>query len=364
MTIFDHDLLVGTIIDAKVMDINEVEKLVNLDQLAKQRLLCAIEEYEKLAAFHQASPGRVSASRLHDADHALKSVADQQTYEGCTSELEKRCVFDRQLISAVVATENAYSPEVDPNVGWLRIAVSGIDQSEISRLHVNTQLLDAILEPKRCGAVKSLTFKPRKVALVSQLNEEISTLFCYPHLGNVSDPGHTNYKLMRHTPDNAVLRFTTTWESCPMTYCCDYQFKSGLGAYRNNSTTGLRYDFWLENCGDNPPSVTINIGATLLLPSATPLGISVQNLLPGGGCASESTELDHLVTFEPTNGIRLTDGLNSFVVDLRLAREITRISAEPFFMPDGSYVGTHLDFTVSVQAIRDIDHANSIHLSL
>ncbi|MCC6931744.1 MAG: hypothetical protein IT292_00610 [Deltaproteobacteria bacterium] len=326
-------------------------------------------EYSRLLSFHCVAPGMLNEDRYNKAAELWAALNSGSAFDNCHSNAEKRKVFYELLVLLRVDIENAYSPEIDPNIGWLsceRVFCEPLADD----IMISTQLCDYSLRETYQGAISSIIYKPRRCELAGYGENIIERLWFYPILIDAGDSlGPARSELITSSPDRISLRFIgSLLEHNSANYYSEYHFKSGLGSYLNNATTGFNCSFWLnEECAALTPLLYLD--SFICLPSGTLQGVSVQPLMAAGSDVSATQDIIGKRSFnEPSNcyGVRLFDGLNSFVLDIRFAKAVHSIEIYPSSKATDnidSCIGLKLRVALKTLEIIGQDNCNSVYVS-
>ncbi|HQH27753.1 MAG TPA: hypothetical protein PLP17_10185, partial [Oligoflexia bacterium] len=303
------------------------------------------------------------------------------------------------LLEAQVAVDKIWRPETDPVDGWVDLAaVPRADGGEETVVDNPFQRL--YFAHSLGGALVEYDYKPRKLNL---LNCEARTAnsvpaFCGKLLTREAGGGFTqlggefsfsSVRLIRKSPDLLKVRFVEKLEAGASgarrewtgSLYKDFTVRAGLGAHQANATTGFSLEYWLES--DVPAAADMFVGVewTMMLPSGDPRVMSARPLLCVGGeservlALTQSWLLDS--AFHPGGlyGVRLIDGLEGLVIDLRASHRLDFIELAPLWSEGRSAVdseleqsmcfgGTRVRFIAPLSAFAGDYRSNTIFVSI
>ncbi|MDR2337265.1 MAG: hypothetical protein LBE20_01275 [Deltaproteobacteria bacterium] len=350
---------------------------INLKQTSLIRLKT---QMDKVALFIKASRHNLAAYNEKRYQAALKSYTDAiavfQTND-CSPAAYRE--FYKAVLNTQVNIDAIPKPDVDPNLGWVRFIVENYNLPEEELFNIDTQLMTLRFAPFYQGALVGFEYKPRKVNL-SVSNFDLGESSFKTYLTNnlefqtqansvVSQP--TTVSILTHTQDLLYVLFKTELLSAgKITIFKDYKVKSGLGSHLPNTTTGFSMKYWLES----KPSQTVLVDKflvlemSLFLPTGMPDSLVAQTLMCIGGVDQRLYALANPAQVKSVPGglygVRLIDGLDNFVLDLRSAKKLEHILLSPIFNSDQTYCGTKIAFYIEALDIMGIDKSNTIFVSI
>ncbi len=286
--------------------------------------------------------------------------------------------FYKQLITTQVNIDAVPKPDVDPNSGWVRLNVENYNDQANEIVNFDTQLITLRIVPSNQGALIGLEYKPRKTNLLSPCQTfncgsfknyflENKSVFDIAELKSKDNNTNSSVTILAHTQDFMHIRCKTPQFNNVATIYKDYKVKAGIGAHLNNSTTGFLLRYWCDDAVTKHLPQYFVFEAAILLPSAVENGMACQALTSIGGVNQKQLKLTKPQEINDTSGgnygVRLIDGLNNFVMDLRSAKHLDTILTLPIFRND-EYRGTKILFFVKTTDIFSFDKANTIFVSI
>ncbi|MCC6954750.1 MAG: hypothetical protein IT290_11595 [Deltaproteobacteria bacterium] len=295
---------------------------------------------------HSASRSPAQRAHLEAAERFILMAESAFALE--SESLEADRLFFEAVISADVELDYYLHPDVDPTIGWVRPADAGA-----GRLAIDTQLARFLFLQDRHLLVE-IDDKPRKINLVPQGPVDGSS----PALGfflasdadfqkgvgkRIAAPTTGNTPaLLRSSPDVATLRLqppveiATAEKSKPadVQVTIDFSARSGVGAHLTNSTTGFTVEYWVD-AEAAPKGVYAVIELSLVIPSTSGVATTLKPLTSVGGVSALRFPGDARVSLTTANvegglhGVRLIDGIDSYVVDLRSAKPLNAVEVLP-----------------------------------
>lgn len=330
------------------------------------RLLHLAEELDPLPAHIKRSPNeKANLERLERAKKAFSSAFSRSLYSddprtGLPAYPFRRA-FQRAVLVAQVEADTIRNPEIDPSVGWVRHELIDYDQDGEEEVVIDTQLIRLYIERSRAARIVELDYKPRKVDLLNIFDPTgqaaTSRFLLLPTGGQPVDatklrealasaPQTIDSKLTvtKRTLDLLELAFEhpiagAGGQSSVTRLCKHLQVKSGIGSHLPNSTTGFSTEVWLE--GQKPPEGTLLLAQfSFMLPSGDPDVLSTRPLVAFGGAFERAfgCHVDHV--FLPQHvpggayGIRLIDGIDSFILELRCSKPLPVAAVLPIWHKD------------------------------
>ncbi len=309
----------------------------------------------------------------------------------------------RAILSAQVEIDAIHNPEVDPSIGWARYEANDYDHDGEQEAIIDTQLVRLHFKPSQGANLVAFDYKPRKSNLVNhydpQQAAECCTFALTPLNVEQASPeslrallpllprshGTSTVTLTRKTLDLIGLRFATpTTAIDPATpekrgYSAELVnhvlMKSEIGAHLSNATTGFSMEYWLEGDSAPPDGLFLIQQWSMMLTSGDNRVLSVRPLLSAAGTHDRALNCDADLIVRPADapgglhGIRLIDGLDNFVIDLRSAKPVSAVAV--LNIPGGShgegdpdYGGTTVLFLYEARRFFRDDRANTLFLSI
>jgi len=364
-----------------------------------------LREIEQLTIEHPLepiNPERVEAARAFCAEaHALK---DSMALDNS----DNRQAIYRAVLNAQVEIDYALFPNIDPLQGWVRTRESDLIENSLC---VDTQLMRLYFSSVHQGALVEFDYKPRKANLSNSAYRQSSqknllgNISVLPslkeHLLTISEAdivsadlakivknqckaiSPATNKILRHTPDTVGLRFNVALNSAGTDYTLfrDLFFRSGIGAHEQYYTTGFSSEYWLEGAETPSADSYLLIDWNFSLPTASAETSFARALASFGGESeavlhfTSSQLLDHSYAPGGLYGLRLIDGTDNFVFDVRFSKPLFRILLSPIYIDNNAnregaaqeerlFQGVNVQFLLRAKDIFQDNHANTMFLSI
>ena len=295
----------------------------------------------------------------------------------------------QHLLSTEVEIDAIKHSDVDPSNGWLHLkerpAPCGSPESSI-----DNPFIRIYFDAAQGGAIAEFDYKPRKLNLVPS-GGACSACFCtvrgdeiiFPDTAaahaQLQMPPNSGPKVLRRNPDLAALRFTESLSGGPpqieYTISKDFYVRAGLGAYQANSTTGFNIEYWISGPTEPPADLHVAFFFSFIFPSGDLRVMSGRPLLCAGGETEWVFPLEKENLLHSTDvpgglyGLRLIDGIDSFIIDLRSAKPFSFIKYQPrpvdgYSVFEGAAGGIGLTFISSARTLWQDETSNTIFLSI
>lgn len=309
----------------------------------------------------------------------------------------------QSLLHAQVEIDKIKHPEIDPVDGWVLKELIDYDEEQDEEVIIDTPFIRLYFKPSRGGSLVEFDYKPRKLNLLNTADQEQENFSftgsliqeeeletpgqrkknsCAPPL----EPAKTT--ILRHSPDLVVTRFVQPIrtlvplgeDSFSAELFKTFTIKAGLGAHLQNSTTGFALEYWLESEAKPPENVLFALEWTFMLPSANPDGLSARPLFCVGGEAESTHSLAEPLRLSTDSvpggayGIRLIDGLEGYIIELRSAKALRLLEVVPLKgesdhvskvdadLPD--YGGSLVRFVSTAAELFGDQRSNTLFLSI
>ena len=315
----------------------------------------AVEHYNKAMDIYKNNTGNINSAALHKE-------------------------FFNAVLKTQVDIDFVPKPEVDPNTGWVRFMVENYNNDLEELFCIDTQLMTLRFSPYYQGAMLGFEYKPRKnnfsvpsdgispnflTYFADSIEFSASAQGCR---GEVSSPHKTEVRILSHTQDLLQVLFKPLEPTAANAIFKHYKVKAGLGAHLPNSTTGFSMRYWFDYAHANPAGKFLVLEMNLLLPTGVPGSISAQALMSVGGVDSRLHDLNQKTLLDKApgglHGIRLIDGLDNFVMDIRSAQRLVAVLLHPLFDKNNIHCGTQVKFYIKTDDVGHIDKANTIFVSI
>jgi hypothetical protein len=348
----------------------------NLKQTGILRLKKQLDEINKIVSNNPSSLSNINNGRHELAQKYYAETA--RAFNENDGSIRAHTRFYKHLITTQVNLDAIPKPDVDPNSGWVRLNVENYNDQANEIVNLDTQLLTLRIAPSNQGALVGVEYKPRKANLLSPCQTFSSGSFKNYFLESKSVLEITEIKsndlnassditLLAHTQDFMHIRCKTPQFNNVATIYKDYKVKAGTGAHLSNCTTGFALKYWCDDMVAKHLPQYFVFEASILLPSAVENGMTCQVLTSIGGVNPKQLKLTKPQEIEEISGgnygIRLIDGLNNFVMDLRSAKCLDTTLLLPIFKND-EYRGTKIIFLAKTTDVFSFDKANTVFVSI
>lgn len=288
----------------------------------------------------------------------------------------------KYLLHSQVELAYYLNEQLDPQFGWLDFEESEQENPEWASL--TNPFISIKFDTHRQGTVSRIEYFPRKLLL---LDCEPSHFFSLSPVATGEIRTHTIVKssdiessktprvppfVARRQLDLMALRFD---EKVPFgsnhstsTVRKTIYFKSMLGAFMPNSTTGYSFEFWLEESPEDINELYLIFHHTVLMPNQRDL-ISMRPLLPlaGEGQLHYLTEDALMLRSEDLSGglsgLRLIEGSSHFVLDYRFARTIEQLTVQ--CGASSSYeTKVHIAFSMKASSVLTFDQIQTMYFCI
>lgn len=369
---------------------------------AYSRLLKLSETIEELPNIMLARPNKeFNKEKLVEAKRYFRKANSAELFRSDKQDNAtfryafRRALFD-SIISSQVEADVIVHPEIDPLHGWLDIQIQDYDSDGKDEVIIDSQLKTLFFKPSLGGALVNFDYKPRKLNLTNTLDEKKRNLCCVDALvsfgGDVKKIAvekllqevtavsceSTQAVITRQTLDLAGLRFSRELTSPGTKFSAQLvkhlAVKAGIGAHMNNATTGFSFEFWLEGPNKPPPETFLVSQWCFMLPSGNPDMLSYRPLTSFGGAAERALPfrrpniLGNSDVEAGLHGLRLIDGLESFIMEIRSAKPINYLASYPLFSETESekiiYNGNVFLLLFAAERFMDDTKSNTIFLSI
>lgn len=321
---------------------------------------------------------------------ALFAETGPQTIE----QFSLRKQFYRAILSAQVEIDTIQNPEVDPSIGWARYEAVDYDLDGDAESVIDTQLVRLHFKPSQGGSLVAFDYKPRKANFVNHFDPQCAAECCtfalvpfdverattaslrtlLPSLPH--SHGRSTVTLTRKTLDMIGLRFATPTNATG--YSAELVnhllMKSEIGAHLSNATTGFSMEYWLESETPPPDDLQLVHQWSMMLTSGDHRLLSVRPLLSAAGTHDRALSCEEDLIIRPADapgglhGIRLIDGLDNLVMDLRSAKPVSAVAVLSITSTnsdgEAAYSGTTVLFFYQARRFFRDDKANTLFLSI
>ena len=309
----------------------------------------------------------------------------------------------RAILSAQVEIDTIQNPEVDPSIGWARYEAADYDLDGDVESIIDTQLVRLHFKPSQGGNLVAFDYKPRKANFVNHSDPQCTAECCTFSLLPVDIEGATTESLRsllpalprshgrstvtltRKTLDMIGLRFATPIHAIDPeapTKVGGYSaelvnhllMKSEIGAHLSNATTGFSMEYWLDAEAAPADNLQLVQQWSMMLTSGDNRVLSVRPLLSAAGTHDRALGCEADLIIRPADapgglhGIRLIDGLDNLVMDLRSAKPVSAVAVLSITSPNSSgepaYSGTTVLFFYQARRFFRDDKANTLFLSI
>ncbi len=272
------------------------------------------------------------------------------------------------LLAAHVIIDTCLHSKIDPVEGWLN--KSTIKNS--SKTAITSPFIYAISDEN--NSTPRLYYTPRKT-LISPLKDNFCLAFKTEETKwKVSSECHTNQNStqsqstpMRNSPNLYGIKLRRHLDSID-SFSVLY-LKSNLGGFEKESTSGVQLDYWYESIGSYMPTGTsIAFFASILFPSymhslsfryLSSFGGSSTNLFP----AEPVMKINSIDQEGDINGVRIIDGINHLIMDLRLFTPLNSIEILSSYQgANTTKIDIHLVFPI--ESISKLKEIQTFHLSI
>ena len=317
--------------------------------------------------------------------HCDEAISIYKNNSGNISKTGQHKEFYNAVLKSQVDIDFVPKPEVDPNTGWVRFMVENYNNPSKELFCVDTQLMTLRFSPYYQGAMLGFEYKPRKnnflppadnmptPSFVTYFADSIG-LSAFADLSNsVLNPAadkstETEIRILSHTQDLLQALFKPITPSAANPVCKHYKIKAGIGAHLYNCTTGFTMRYWFDGSAVSVSSKFLVLEMNFLLPTGVTDSTSAQALMSVGGVDSVLHDLTKKTILEKApgglHGIRLIDGLDNFVMDIRSAQILTAVALKPLLDRDKQHRGTQIKFYVKTSDINHVDKSNHIFVSI
>ena len=247
----------------------------------------------------------------------------------------------RYLLCAEVEADAISHPEVDPSDGWINRQHVDYDGDGEAEWIFESPFFRCCFKPSLSAAVE-FNYKPRKIDL---LNTALNSDGNYSFRGVItagSEQSHlagSRAILLRANPDIAVFRLEEKLalpgrEDCYLLYK-DFTVKAGLASFPAGATATFPLEYWIEETSAPTDPATFALDFCLMLPSGELGSYSARPLLCFGGEGEKAFPLlDPLEITKDKSpggvyGVRLIDGVDNFIIDLRTTKEVAAVQLIP-----------------------------------
>lgn len=362
----------------------------------------SVELFEALAPLPELIRTRANEAanreRVSNAESAARTLRSGELWEaGAFSRHALRRAFATATVTAQVEIDSVIHPEVDPTHGWIEHVKRDFDQDGEEELIVDSQLKRLYFKPGAGGALIRFEYKPRKLDLCGAVGGDGRELSFVEGLLEIPDvqlvrenmerlaaqltplPGDVAELLVtKQTRDLFGLRVVRALGSRGLeargSYAASltkhYTVRAGIGAHLNNATTGFSFEYWLE--AQNAPPDNLRLASRLVFSpgSGSADSVSLRPLSAFGGAADRAFALKDLPFLKSSDvegglyGVRLIDGIENFVMDLRSAKPLTALGVTSIADPAGTLSGVSIVFFVDAKRVYLDDKANTFFLSI
>lgn len=299
------------------------------------------------------------------------------------------------LLYSQVELDSLKHPNTDPLIGWIEHSTTKDSEQNLREISVSNPFINLSFSAESGGSIIIAEYKARKVDLLNSLDPN-EPLYAFSgrllHKKNwrekvaVHDkPVIGKLQVMRVSPDILILRGTQLLSTPaspqnqkntnPITFCKDFLIKSTLGGHLANSSYGLTMNYWLEGQESIFPNFFIAVESVFTLPSAYIDSQRARPLLCVGAESEQTVLLNSNCLLKSSNfpgglyGIRLIDGITSFIIDIRSSKQLDSIMLSPINQiksEDQEFDLASIKVVLVSEAhqIRDMDHQNSIFVSV
>ena len=288
-------------------------------------------------------------------------------------------LFYELYCQALVNLDACIKPEIDPNEGWVQAQSLHYDNDQLEEFKFDTQLMTLAIKPALSAGLVEWLFKPKKLNFLhSFTNRNIKPSF----ICGLSDPqqriilfdkqpSHLEIKL--HTLDQICLvaRTFVVYHDLPITICSEFLVKAGLGAHRQNSTTGFSYTYWLESDSIIPTTHELLLRINPIMPTRKTEATEAYLLHDLSAVDQNPFRLTSLSCFADKDypnglhGIRLVDTISPYAMDIRSQQPLSQLNISPLYEEDMSvYYGSQIDVKTNIVQKQNKTKQNTIYISL
>ncbi len=304
-------------------------------------------------------------------EHLTKNLKLPCFYFETDSKTIRESLFNervRSLLHAQVELAYFANAEIDPVIGWLEYLIKE------NSFEVCNPFMSLSMNTNTYGAITKIEYFPRKILLNDGFNSLYYSISdsSIPKEQKKNPKPSQNYRIMRKQPDLFAIRFDEPLSHLNDTepVCCKIiYFKSGLGSFMPNSTTGFSLEYWLENAETLPDTSDIRLHFPLIFPGDAQ-SIHLRALISAGGeddrlypLSEQTTNIHSSEVAGSLYGIRLIHSITHFIIDLRFAHQLNSLS---FAKKEERSENTHIDLSFSQKAasIKDYDRLQSMYFCI
>ena len=362
---------------------------ISINKSVLSRLKQQCDEITLIVDRHKGDLFAYNAARHQ---RAIKQCNDAiSIYKNCSGNISKTSQhkeFYSAVLKSQVDIDFVPKPEIDPNSGWVRFMVENYNNEQLELFSVDTQLMTLRFSPYYQGAMIGFEYKPRKNNFIPPADDGLAPSFltyfadsislsAFADLSDIalrlkSDKttdgavAKTEAVILSHTQDLLQVLFKPIVEVNPVFK--HYKIKAGMGAHLYNCTTGFTMRYWFDSAAVNISSKFLVLEMNFLLPTGITDSTSAQALMSVGGVDSTLHNLTKKTTIEKApgglHGVRLIDGLDNFVMDIRSAHLLSAVSLTPLLDKTKHHRGTQVKFYVKTSDINSAEKANHIFVSI
>lgn len=325
-----------------------------------------------------------SSERFEKAIQNFEILKNPSSCIGEQSAATDRHILDQlfyELYTKIAVDLDAcIKPEIDPNEGWVIAQSRNFDNNQSEEFIIDTQLMTLTLRPALSGGLVEWLFKPRKLNFLHAFTDHaIIPSFvcglCDPQKQTILfDSQSARLEVKIHTPDqvNLLTKAKVIYQDLEIIVCSEYLVKAGLGAHRQNSTTGFSYTYWLESKSALPVDHELVLLLNPMLPSRKELASDAYLLHDIGAVNTKVIQLTAPYVFpscdypQGIHGIRLVDTENPYAMDIRSQKPLSAIKAAPLYEKNSLayYTGSQISFETKLSPGQFCTEKNTIFVSL
>ena len=374
---------------------------ININKSVLNRLKQQCDNISLIIGRHKNDLFSYNATRHQ---RAIKQCNDAMTVyknnSGNINKVASHKEFYNAVLKSQVDIDFVPKPEVDPNDGWVRFMVENYNNDQQELFCVDTQLMTLRFSPYYQGAMLGFEYKPRKNNFLPPADDGITPSFltyfadsinlsAFADLSDfalrskagksvkahgtktdkaVEASAKVETVILSHTQDLLQVLFRPISPATTNPVFKHYKIKAGMGAHLHHCTTGFTMRYWFDGSTTNISSKYLVLEMNFLLPTGVADSTSAQALMSVGGVDSHlhSLTLKTMIEKAPggLHGVRLIDGLDNFVMDIRSAQQLTAVSLAPLLDKDKHHRGTQVKFYIKTSDIDSAEKSNHIFVSI